>query len=69
LDFVQDKQVSLMPGKVVFRIAQLGQIGGQFQVEIDGLGVSLDQLKRERGFTNLPRPEQGNGREAGEQFG
>jgi hypothetical protein len=58
-----------MPGKMVFGIAQLGQIGGQFQIEIGGLGVSLNQLKRERGFSDLTRPKQGNGREVSEQFG
>jgi hypothetical protein len=69
LDFVQDKQVSLMPGKVVFGIAQLGQIGGQFQIEIGGFGIPFDELKRQRGFSNLSGPKQGNSRKAGEQVG
>ena len=66
LDFIQADQSSRVGGEKGLRVAQAGQVGRTFQIQVPRRGKAGQNLAGEGGLATLARPEDGHRRELAE---
>ena len=68
MDFIQNHQLVLVPGKIVSRIGKLAAILLRLQIQINRRALPAD-LSGQSGLAHLTRPKDRNSRKSIQQFG